>query len=148
MNSRLRAIALLVTAVWTVPLIQVQGAAATDESTTASCSAASQEYQQMLGVYEASPRKDGKSYRLLVEAFKNANRERKNCMQAINAEFKSDLQAIKTRFEQAKANSNLRREVRETQRRSEISAASLKRDEAIRTLPLIPELPARPVRSN
>jgi len=77
-----------------------------------------------------------------------AERDRKMCIKSINAQFKDQLVSNKSRFDSMKSDRTIKREVREMQRRDEVSKISAARDAAIKSVLVIPELPARPSKRN
>jgi phytoene dehydrogenase-like protein len=105
-------------------------------------------YLDLSTTYQSLQRKSPRAYKSLANAYRDAMRERAQCVKEINFKFKSDLQGIKSKYDGLKGDRSSNRAVRETQRMSEISAATLARDEAIRSLPLIAALPPAPTRQN
>lgn len=102
-------------------------------------------FEALLDRYEVSARKTGSMFRELKIAYKNTKHERRKCIKAINQSFKRELETIKSKYDEAKRDSTTKREVREAQRRVEISAAVVRRDEAIKNVGEVPELPGKPV---
>lgn len=102
-------------------------------------------FEALLDTYEVSARKTGSMFRELKIAYKNTKHERRKCIKAINQSFKRELETIKSKYDAAKKDSTTKREVREAQRRVEISAAIVRRDEAIKNVGEVPELPGKPV---
>jgi hypothetical protein len=103
-------------------------------------------YLDLASAYELSTKRSPKEFRELAGAYKDAIRERNQCLRLINTKFKDDLRAIKSKYEALKGDRTSSRALRETQRLAEISNATLYRDEAIRNLPPLPALPERPVK--
>ncbi|MFZ9250504.1 MAG: hypothetical protein ACO23J_05930 [Candidatus Nanopelagicaceae bacterium] len=103
-------------------------------------------YLDRVSAYQASPRRSPKEFRELAGAYKDALRERNECLRSINMKFKDDLRAIKSKYDALKDDRSTSRALRETQRLAEISTATLSRDEAIRNLPLLPALPEKPIK--
>ena len=108
------------------------------------CSVEIGNFTELLDVYQASPRKTGSSYRSLLVAYREALKGQKECIKAIDLQFKREIKAIKAKFDAMKSDPQSKREVLEAQKRNEITAASLRRDEAIKSLTPIPEIPSRP----
>ena len=113
-----------------------------------SCTAQLQTYLDLSSTYQSLQRKSPRAHKALANAYRDAIRERAQCVKEINFKFKSDLQGIKSKYDGLKGDRSTNRAVRETQRMSEISSATLARDEAIRSLPLIAALPPAPARQN
>ena len=103
-------------------------------------------YIDRVSGYQASPRRSPKEFRELAGAYKDALRERNECLRSINMKFKDDLRAIKSKYDALKGDRSTSRALRETQRLAEISTATLSRAEAIRNLPLLPALPEKPIK--
>jgi len=112
------------------------------------CNASTQTYLSLRNDYLALSKKSGQAFRELVLAMKVAERDRKLCIKSINAQFKDQLVSNKLRFDSMKSDRTMKREVREMQRRDEVSKISAARDAAIKSVLLIPELPARPSKRN
>lgn len=114
------------------------------DSTPADCSTSYNSYVSARSNYLATSRptnRDGKELNLL---FQKAQKERVNCLRAINNSLKEQLQAIKSKYENSSKASDKRGSASmRTQRDSEVAAATLQRDVAIKSLPEIPELPAK-----
>lgn len=124
-----------------------QLAVASETELAIPCNLNLESYLEQRSAYEASSHKDGKSYRSLAILFKESQRELRLCIKNIDSEFKSKLEAIKVKYRALKVDGKSNRLLQDVQRRAEIAEASLRRDEAIRNLPSIPELPARPIRT-
>jgi len=103
-------------------------------------------YLDLASQYQESNQRTPKDFRELAGAYKEALRERKECLRSINMKFKEDLRTIKIKYDALKNDRSTSRALRETQRLAEISTATLSRDEAIRNLPLLPVLPERPAK--
>jgi len=103
-------------------------------------------YLDLASAYELSPRRSPKEFRELAGAYKDALRERNECLRQINMKFKDDLRAIKGKYDALKGDRTTSRALRLTQRLAEISTATLYRDEAIRNLPPLPALPEPPIK--
>jgi hypothetical protein len=103
-------------------------------------------YLDLVATYQASPRRSPKEFRELAGAYKEALRERNECLRSINMKFKEDLRAIKSKYDSLKGDRSTSKALRETQRLADISNATLSRDEAIRNLPILPALPERPLK--
>lgn len=103
-------------------------------------------YMERFSSYQGSIRQSPRAFKELADFYKEAIRERNECLRSINMKFKDDLRAIKSKYEALKGDRSASRALRETQRMSEISAATLARDESIRNLPVLPLLPERPIR--
>lgn len=103
-------------------------------------------YLDLTSQYQGLTRRTPKDFRELAGAYKEALRERNECLRSINMKFKEDLRAIKIKYDALKNDRSTSRALRETQRLAEISTATLSRDEAIRNLPLLPVLPERPAK--
>lgn len=103
-------------------------------------------YLDLASAYELSPRRSPKEFRELAGAYKDALRERNDCLRQINTKFKDDLRAIKGKYDALKGDRTTSRALRETQRLAEISTATLYRDEAIRNLLPLPALPEPPIK--
>ena len=112
----------------------------------AQCGIQVDNYLDRVSAYQASPRRSPKEFRELAGAYKDALRERNECLRSINMKFKDDLRAIKSKYDALKGDRSTSRALRETQRLAEISTATLSRDEAIRNLPLLPALPEKPIK--
>lgn len=112
------------------------------------CNSSTQTYLSLRNDYLASPKQSGQAFRELVLAMKMAERDRKMCIKSINAQFKDQLVSNKSRFDSMKSDRTIKREVREMQRRDEVSKISAARDAAIKSVLVIPELPARPSKRN
>jgi len=112
------------------------------------CNASTQTYLSLRNDYLALSKKSGQAFRELVLAMKVAERDRKLCIKSINAQFKDQLVSNKSRFDSMKSDRTIKREVREMQRRDEVSKISAARDAAIKSVLVIPELPARPSKRN
>jgi len=127
--------------------ISIPSSHSTESVITETCGSELAKFEAQLIIYQGSEKKTGLLYRELRELHKGALRERMECIKEINRMFKLEIETIKSNFDSAKDEAKSRREVRATQKRAEISAAIVKRDDAIKKLGVVPELPARPLRT-
>ena len=112
-----------------------------------SCQVEYAKYLELRNAYLSNPKPNGSAYKDLGQAFKQAENERARCMQVINKQFRDELEAIKKKYQSAnKGKGKNSKALDRTQQSTEISNATLKRDEQIRQLATVPSLPERKAR--
>lgn len=142
MGQRSKIIALLVTLVTLIGIGDMS--AATAESTAINCTTSFNAYSNALSAYNTNAKPSGSDFKQLSDLFKAAQQERSECLKEINQSFKDQLQQIRDKYaaQLSSANKKVAATLR-TQLASEISAATLNRDEIIKNLPALPRLPAK-----
>ena len=100
-------------------------------------------YQQALAGYIASTNKTGTNYKQLVELKKIADKIRDKCVKSINEEFKNALREINLKYSSSTGSKGQKLSAK-TQKANEIAAATLQRDESMKSLLVLPALPDKP----
>ena len=117
------------------------------ETTLNSCQVSYSNYVDLRNNYLANLKPSGADYKELTQAFKRAESERARCLQIINKQYRDELEAIKNRYQGANKSKGKNSKVQDkTQQSTEISNATIKRDEAIKQLAQVPNLPERKAR--
>lgn len=100
-------------------------------------------YQQAVATYLSTSNKTVPQYKELVELKKAADRLREKCIKSINEEFKNSLREINQKFS-SQTGSKGQKLSAKTQKANEIAAATLQRDESMKLLAVLPDLPDKP----
>ena len=126
----------------TLTLAPIQSSFA--DTPTTDCSTSFNTYVAALNTYSAATKPTGADFKELSQRFQEAQQERATCLKEINQTFKDQLQQIRDKYASllTAANKKTASTLR-TQLASEISAATLNRDEIIKNLPALPKLPER-----
>lgn len=111
---------------------------------TQDCSTKFNSYVAALNAYSSATKPTGADFKELTKRFQEAQQERATCLREVNQSFKDQLQQIRDKYASllAAANKKTASTLR-TQLASEISSATLNRDEFIKNLPALPKLPER-----
>lgn len=114
------------------------------DSLSSECTTQFNAYVAARSAYLSSSKPSNADFKNVSELFQKAQRERVGCLQDINRNFKDQLQAIKNKY-QEKINPNQKKNdsSSKAQRDSEVASVTLNRDNSIRSLPVIPELPSK-----
>lgn len=100
-------------------------------------------YQQAVATYLTSTNKTVSQYKELVELKKAADRLRESCIKSINEVFKNSLREINQKYSNPTGSKGQKLSAK-TQKANEIAAATLQRDESMRSLVILPALPDKP----
>ena len=144
MNLRARAERFAKSLAISLALILAPIQASFADTPTTDCSTSFNSYVAALNTYSAATKPTGADFKELSQRFQEAQQERATCLREVNQSFKDQLQQIRDKYASllAAANKKTASTLR-TQLASEISSATLNRDEFIKNLPALPKLPER-----
>ena len=114
------------------------------DTPTVDCTTNLNAYTTALSLYSNSAKSSGSNFKELSRLFQQAQQERASCLKAINQNYKDQLQQIRDKYASLLISANKKTaSTLKTQLSSEISAATLSRDETIKNLPELPKLPTK-----
>lgn len=113
------------------------------DSLPSDCTTQFNAYVAARSAYLTSPKPSNADFKNVADLFQKTQRERVACLQGINRAFKDQLQTIKDKYQEKIKLSKKNDASSKTQRDSEVASVTLNRDNLIKSLPVIPELPTK-----